>query len=325
MLRAGSAFAILSGGLLVAGCQSTAAKFAQLNAGIRVPEAAGKTPRSEQLVSTGRSALEQRNYAAAIVAFREASVDPNQRPAAFNGLGVAYAGIGREDLAETYFRRAISLDPTNPKYNENLARLYRVQLAAAQARREKSEERQRVLAARESARRQREIVPGVHIVATARRMVQTSPGMVSLVTNEDKVPSHPAQVQLAVIALPSAPNPAKALPQVAVVSAPGLRPGAAGTIAEPTQGPAIAVVGRDALVARSGAVDKPVAIAISTTGRLYRNPAEMEPTSAVSPEGQAAVQLADNHRIGQTIIGPLTARQNILGLDSGITLTNEAE
>ncbi len=326
MLRVGSALAILSGGLLVAGCQSTAAKYAQLNAGIRVPEAAGKALRSEQQLSAGRSALEQRNYAAAIMAFREASVEAGLRPAALNGLGVAYAGIGREDLAETYFRRAINLDPSNTKYDDNLARLYRVQLAAAKARREKSEEKQRVLAARERAQREREIVPGVRMVATARRMVQTSPGMVSIITSDDKVPSEPAQAQLAVISPPSATNPAKTLPQVAAVSAPGLRPGAAVTIAEPMQGPAIVVVGRDALVAMNGAVTKPVAVAISATGRLYRNPAEVGPSSVVDPsQAQASVQLADNHSIGQTILGPLTARESILGLDSGITLTNEAE
>jgi tetratricopeptide (TPR) repeat protein len=44
---------------------------------------------------------------------------------AVNGLGVAYARLGRFDLAQRYFQQAMASDPTNTKYADNLAKLMR--------------------------------------------------------------------------------------------------------------------------------------------------------------------------------------------------------
>jgi len=52
-------------------------------------------------------------------------------PAA-NGLGVAYAELGRYDLAYRFFAQAISADPANRQYLQNLARLDQTQRLAAE-------------------------------------------------------------------------------------------------------------------------------------------------------------------------------------------------
>jgi len=43
-------------------------------------------------------------------------------PAA-NGMGVAYAQVGRYDLAQRFFEQAMSIDPGNVHYAENMSRL----------------------------------------------------------------------------------------------------------------------------------------------------------------------------------------------------------
>jgi hypothetical protein len=72
----------------------------------------------------GRVALKQGNIATAIQQFRMAALNEKTAPDAFNGLGVAYARLGRADLAERYFKTALELDSTNPRYAANLARFY---------------------------------------------------------------------------------------------------------------------------------------------------------------------------------------------------------
>lgn len=325
MLRVGSTLAVLSGGLLMAGCQSTAAKYAKLNSGIRVAEASHATLRAEQQIASGREALSSRNYAAAIAAFREASVEESFRPAALNGLGVAYAGIGREDLAEHFFRGAISLDPSNRKYDENLSRLYRTQLAAAQARRQRDEERQRLMAAQNRIKREREITPGVRVVAATQRIIRTNPGEVTIVTSPDKAPGDPAQVQLAVMAPHSGSSEIAPSARVAAVSVPGLRPGAAVAIAELVKSPAIVVVGHDVVSPRAPEDVKHSTIAITTTGRLHGKLAVPGTAGSTTPSSvQQTVQLAANTSIGQAIIGPLSVRESILGLGASETVVNEA-
>src|SRR3546814_13341744 len=60
----------------------------------------------------------------AIQQFRLAALDPGSAAEAFNGLGVAYAKLGRADLAERYFKMALSMDGTNPRFAANLDRFY---------------------------------------------------------------------------------------------------------------------------------------------------------------------------------------------------------
>jgi tetratricopeptide (TPR) repeat protein len=78
----------------------------------------------------GRASLKEGNLATAIAAFRIAQLDRATRADASNGLGIAYAKLGRADLAERYFQAAILADPENTKYVANLLRLQQQTLLA---------------------------------------------------------------------------------------------------------------------------------------------------------------------------------------------------
>lgn len=377
MLKSAQAIAILSGSLLVAGCQSTGGKFARLNDSIKVPEAMPELQRAEKQLAVGREALGQRNYAAAITAFRAASVEPALQPAAQNGLGVAFAGIGREDLAELHFKRAISLDPTNSRYEENLARLYRTQLAEAQARRDKVEARERTLATRGQTETNRRLAKGISVMAPRRRIVLSTngvaiihgapmgePGNAVAVRRSTPVALGPssgrstplpafqpavitasglrsdhirpvadlADTSLSLPALPdpaaSAVRPAFAATPGAVVSAPGLRPGAAPAVAtsglrpgaavavlEKARSPIAVVAQHGPVLARNAGSATPEAGRVLTTGRLYAHAEQASAATVVdSPNDGAAVQLASNLSIGRAVLGPISVRKSILGL-----------
>ncbi|KUO55382.1 MAG: hypothetical protein APF78_05750 [Sphingomonadales bacterium BRH_c3] len=77
-----------------------------------------------QELERGRLAMKQGHVAFAIQQFRMAALNERTAPDAFNGLGVAYAKLGRADLAERYFKTALELDSSNPKYAGNLAYFY---------------------------------------------------------------------------------------------------------------------------------------------------------------------------------------------------------
>lgn len=108
---------------LLAGCQSLSSNSSRLQGGIRVSSESGAKAAAVHQLAEGRAALDTRNYAAAVAAFRNAAFDPALVASAHNGLAVAYAGIGRNDLASRYFRMAIAEDPGNPRYQANLARV----------------------------------------------------------------------------------------------------------------------------------------------------------------------------------------------------------
>lgn len=73
----------------------------------------------------GRDHLRAGNPGMAIVSLQIATGDPASVADAHNALGVAYAMLGRGDLAERYFQRAIAENPDEPKFAANLARYYR--------------------------------------------------------------------------------------------------------------------------------------------------------------------------------------------------------
>ncbi|MCW1381605.1 hypothetical protein OLX02_02095 [Novosphingobium sp. KCTC 2891] len=83
-----------------------------------------QAPRSP-LTEIGRSQLGEGNPGLALATFRKALEAGEERAPVFNGQGVAYARIGREDLAAIYFRLAIDADPANERYAANLALLLR--------------------------------------------------------------------------------------------------------------------------------------------------------------------------------------------------------
>lgn len=71
----------------------------------------------------GRDHLRGNRNGMAIDAFNRALGTGEDPAAAYNGLGVAYARIGRPDLAYRCFKKAVMSDPSNPAYARNLASL----------------------------------------------------------------------------------------------------------------------------------------------------------------------------------------------------------
>lgn len=90
----------------------------------------------EEALRTGRDHLAAGRYGLAITQFRNATLLDPRSAAAQNGLAVAYASIGRTDLARRHFERAIAYAPDEASYRRNYARLsetrLRTMLAAAQ-------------------------------------------------------------------------------------------------------------------------------------------------------------------------------------------------
>ena len=109
----------------LSGCQSfvSALGFGPKD-GAKRAEASKEAIFGNDELERGRAALRAGYPAAAIKQFRMAALNPEAAPDAFNGLGVAYAKLGRADLAERYFKMALDLDATNPRYAANLERFY---------------------------------------------------------------------------------------------------------------------------------------------------------------------------------------------------------
>ncbi len=135
MNNASKVVAILVTSALLSGCQSF--PFSKLGFGKPRP-AAQMPPIVEEpgsvVLAEGQQQMRQGNISAAVASFRIASLDPAARADANNGLGIAYAKLGRADLADRYFRTAALLDPTNTKYLANLARLQSAEYFAMRAR-----------------------------------------------------------------------------------------------------------------------------------------------------------------------------------------------
>ena len=107
---------------LVSGCQSIFGHHAKLE--VRPIGTESTAASVAAALDEGRLSLKRGDFASAIMEFRMASLDPNTAAGAHNGLGAAYAMLGRGDLAERYFQQAITEDPAEPKYSSNLAKYY---------------------------------------------------------------------------------------------------------------------------------------------------------------------------------------------------------
>lgn len=119
ILRA-SAIAML---VSLGGCQF----FGKLNlarSGSQEQQKASKAQRAPpMLLAEGREHLRANRTGRAIEAFNLALAMGEDPAAAYNGLGVAYARVGRNDLAYRFFKKANTSDPDNPVYAANLIRL----------------------------------------------------------------------------------------------------------------------------------------------------------------------------------------------------------
>ena len=113
---------------LLGGCQSIFGHHAKLD--IRPVGGVDSPGASAIALEEGKQFLRSGAVGSAIVALQKAAADPVAAPEAHNGLGVAYAMLGRGDLAERYFQQAIAESPAEAKYSANLARFYQSQEAA---------------------------------------------------------------------------------------------------------------------------------------------------------------------------------------------------
>lgn len=78
---------------------------------------------TDGFTAAGRVQLDAGNPGLAIEAFQQGLGIGEPRAPALNGLAVAYARIGRVDLAAQLFRQAMAEDPASDRYAANLALL----------------------------------------------------------------------------------------------------------------------------------------------------------------------------------------------------------
>ena len=133
----------------LSGCQSftSALGFGPKQQGVQHANSGSPVFGSEEL-ERGRAALKAGYPGNAIQPFRMAALNEETAPDAFNGLGVAYAQLGRADLAERYFKMALSLDSSNARFAANLDRFYNSALGnSARALAMRAEEADQQLAA----------------------------------------------------------------------------------------------------------------------------------------------------------------------------------
>ena len=115
--------AVAVSAVLVAGCQSSPLAGWTFKKQDNSRLAANPTVDGLIVLEEGRQYLREGNISKAVASFQLARLDKSTAAAANNGLAVAYAKLGRPDIAERYFRTAAALDPAETKYVANLLRL----------------------------------------------------------------------------------------------------------------------------------------------------------------------------------------------------------
>ena len=117
-------FAILlaSSSMMLGGCQQLGSMFASRPASTQTASLDMSSYFAERL-ETGRRELLAHRPSQAVTAFRQASYDPATAAEAYNGMAIAYAQMGREDLARRFFMAALQANPGDERFVRNLARL----------------------------------------------------------------------------------------------------------------------------------------------------------------------------------------------------------
>ena len=77
------------------------------------------------LTETGRRQLAAGQPGLAIESFQKALASSEAKAPALNGMGVAFARLGRYDLAQRFFTQAMAIDPADSRYADNMTRLMR--------------------------------------------------------------------------------------------------------------------------------------------------------------------------------------------------------
>ena len=119
MKKVPATFAALAVVMPLSGCQSFLSAF-----DLGTHSRATQPVFGEADLEEGRRLLAEGHVGNAIPALQRAALNRETAPAAANALGVAYARLGRGDLAERYFRAAVMLAPEDAKFAANLARFY---------------------------------------------------------------------------------------------------------------------------------------------------------------------------------------------------------
>ena len=96
---------------------------------VQAPTLATATPVAAKTM-LGRQQLADGQVGAAIETFQAALADGEDRAPAINGLGVAYARLGRSDIALRFFEEATAIAPVDQRYASNLALLLNSQAAS---------------------------------------------------------------------------------------------------------------------------------------------------------------------------------------------------
>lgn len=109
--------------IMLSGCQSVLAKIG-LGGNRSVDSSAMASASDGTRLELGLAALRTGSPGNAIYHFERAVLDPVNAPDAYNGMGVAYAQLGRADLAERFFNVAIMMKPSDARFSRNLERLY---------------------------------------------------------------------------------------------------------------------------------------------------------------------------------------------------------
>lgn len=110
--------ALLAGcALILGGCQVAGTP------GLSRTGTAAEQRQARTETEQGREHLSAQRNGLAIEAFNRALVFGEEPAPALNGLGVAYARLGRADLAYRFFSQAAAADPASAVYSRNLAML----------------------------------------------------------------------------------------------------------------------------------------------------------------------------------------------------------
>lgn len=123
-MRLSAKFVLCSSALvMLSGCQGVLAKIG-LGGNRSVDSSAMASASDGTRLELGLAALRSGSPGNAIYHFERAVLDPVTAPDAYNGMGVAYAQLGRADLAERFFNVAIMMKPSDDRFARNLERLY---------------------------------------------------------------------------------------------------------------------------------------------------------------------------------------------------------
>lgn len=116
---------LAAGAAVLGGCQAMGGGHA-LREGLRIPKERSPEEYAAGQLSLGREALGLEQWGLALTSFRLVRHMPEHAAEASNGMAIAYANIGRPDLAERLFRDAVALAPGDRRYQANLTRFYAV-------------------------------------------------------------------------------------------------------------------------------------------------------------------------------------------------------